>query len=135
MYMHLHMHACRTQRYNNKDERYSSLKKIYLSLFERVVCERELEIEQNCNILIPTLMATSVYFPFSWAAQPVAWGPASLDAVFFFFTASYLQLVWSPTAQSGAWGLPLLGAGFLYPILSPTGSISKLIEFPVHSVI
>ena len=35
--------------------------------------ERELETEQNCNILTPTLMAVSfVSFSFSRAAQPEA---------------------------------------------------------------
>ena len=43
--------------------------------FERVVCERELETEQNCNILTPTLVAISVFFPFSWVAQPETWVP------------------------------------------------------------
>ena len=43
----------------------------------------------------PTLMAISVSFPFSWAAQLGAWCPASL------------------------------GAGFLYRILSPTCPISN----------
>ena len=40
----------------------------------------------------------------------------------FFIPASFLRLVWSPTetAQSGVWGPTLLGAGFLYRILSPT---------------
>ena len=37
-------------------------KNIHLNLFERFVCERELETEQNCNILTPTLMAISVSF-------------------------------------------------------------------------
>ena len=62
----------------------------------------------------------SVSFPFSWAAQPGLWGPLCL--VLVFSTTSYLQLVWSPTAtaQSEAWGPTLLGAGFLYCILSPT---------------
>ena len=40
-----------------------------------------------------------VFFPFSWVAQPGAWGPT------------------------------LLGAGFLYRILSPTGLVSKLTDF------
>ena len=44
-------------------------------------------------------MVISVSFPFSWAAQPVANGPASLDA------------------------------GFLYRVLSPTGLVSKLPDF------
>ena len=54
-------------------------------------------------------------------------GPEALLCwVLAFSTASCLQLVWSPTAtaQSGAWGPTLLGAGFLL-----------LIEFPVHWVI
>ena len=58
-----------------------------------------METEQNCNTLTPTLMAISVVsFSFSRAAQPEAWGPT------------------------------LLGAGFLYRILSPTGLISKLVS-------
>ena len=64
------------------------------------MCERELETEQNCNILTPTLMAISVVsFSFSRAAQPEGQGPTPLDA------------------------------GFLYRILSPTGLISKLTDF------
>ena len=39
------------------------------------MCERELETEQNCNILTPTLMAISfVSFSFSSVAQPEARG-------------------------------------------------------------
>ena len=57
------------------------------------MCERELETEQNCNILTPTLMAVGVVsFSFSRAAQLEAEGPSSL-----------------------------LDDGFLYCILSPTG--------------
>ena len=48
-------------------------------------CERELETEQNCNILTPTLMAISVVsFLFSRAAQPEAWGPTLLGAGFLY---------------------------------------------------
>ena len=74
---------------------------MYLSLYckgsKRVTqgfyCERELETEQNCNILTPTLMAVSVVsFSFSRAAPSEARGPNSL-----------------------------LDDGFLYCILSPTG--------------
>ena len=35
----------------------------------------------------------------------------------------------SRAAQPEAWGLTLLGAGFLYHILSPTGLVSKLTDF------
>ncbi len=75
---------------------HSSLEKYTSHFIERVACERELETEQNCNILTPTLMAISVSFPFSWAAQPEAGGPA------------------------------LSGCCFLYSIISPTLLISKL---------
>ena len=63
------------------------------------MCERELETEQNCSILTPTLIAISVSFLFSWATQPLAWGPA------------------------------YLGAGFLYRILSPTDWISCALSY------
>ena len=91
------------------------------------MCERELETERNCNILIPTLLAISVSFPFSWAAQPGAWGPASLGAGFLYRILPPTRLI--PNSQSAAWGLPLLGAGFLCRILSPTHLISKLINW------
>ena len=65
------------------------------------MCERELETEQNCNILTPTLMAISVVsFSFSRVAQPEAWRPSFL-----------------------------LGSGFLYHIFSPNSPISKLTDF------
>ena len=66
----------------------------------------------------PTLMAIAAFLlgcsTGGLGAQPL-W-------VLVLSTASYLQLVWSPTAtaQPGPWGPTLLGAGFLYRILSPT---------------
>ncbi len=36
-------------------------KNIPLTLFEKVVYEGELETEQNCNILTPTLMAITAF--------------------------------------------------------------------------
>ena len=49
-----------------------------LTLFERVVCERELETEQRLQHinLASSSGHSSVSFSFSWAAQPEAWGPA-----------------------------------------------------------
>ena len=93
----MHMHA-ESYRRHNKDEGHRSLEKytsIYLEEFQRVTqrfyCERELETEQNCNILTPHSYGHNcVSFPFSLAAQPGAWGPT------------------------------LLGAGFHYRILTPT---------------
>ena len=84
----------------------TSLEKYASHFIERVVCERELETEQNCNTLTPTLMAISFSFPFSCAAQPEARG-AQLTTV----------------------------CCFLYSIISPSLLIPKLLEFPVHWVI
>ena len=57
------------RRRNNEDERHSLLENIPLTLLKRFVCERELKTEQNCSILIPTLMAISVVsFSFSWCS-------------------------------------------------------------------
>ena len=38
--------------------------------------ERKLETEQNCSILTHSIGHNRVSFPFSWAAQPDAWGPS-----------------------------------------------------------
>ena len=100
------------------------------------MCERELETEQNCIILTPTLVAISVSFLFSRVAQPGAWWGFS---VVCWFSLPHLVTNWSGlqtdlisncSCSIGAWGLLLLGAGFLYRILSPTGLVSKLTDFP-----
>ena len=64
--------------------------------YSRFACERELEIEHNCNILTPNL----------WP--------------------SMLCLSRSPDAQPEALGFTLLGASFLYCILSATSLVPKL---------
>ena len=56
-----------------KTSRHRSLEKYTSHFIERVVSERELETEQNCNILNPT-----------WAAQPGAWGPSLCWTCFSF---------------------------------------------------
>ena len=91
-------------------------KKIPLTLFERVARERELETEQNCNILIPTLISITVFLsrspglPNLGPGDPLCW-------VLVFSIASYLQLVWSPT------GL-ISNSSDLQLIWSPTDWIS-----------
>ena len=98
IYDQLYKHICM---WNHNDDTIittsedNSLEKYTSHFIEGVMCERELETEQNCNLLTPTLMAISVSFSFSWAAQPGAWGPS------------------------------LSGCYFLYRILSPTGLIFK----------
>ena len=105
--------ACRTQRYNN-NERHSLLEKYISHFIERVVCEKELETEQNCNILTPTLLAITAFLSRSpWLLNRGARGPASLGHV-------PQSSIFSPTAtaQSGAWRPTLLGAGFLLHLVS-----------------
>ena len=104
----------------NNDERRLLLKNIPLTLLQgfekghsRFYCERELETEQNCNILTPTPMAISVVsFLFSRAVQLEAWGPSLLA----FSTASYHQLVWSPNSIGG-----------------PEGSLRRVVTFSTTS--
>ena len=86
----------------------------------------ELEAEQNCNILTPTLMAITAFLSRSLGLlNRGPGGPASLrhglHSSIFSLTA---------TAQSEAWGFPLLGAVFFYRIF-----FLQLIELPVHRVI
>ena len=112
----------------------SSLEKYTSHFIERVVCERELETKQNCNILTPTQLAMTAFLSRSPGLLNRGPGdPVSLGHVLL-YPASSLQLIWSPTplipnSQSGAWGLPLLGAGFLYSILSPTDWISCALSY------
>ena len=94
------------------------------------MCERELETEQNCSILTPTLLAITAFF--SRSPGLLNRGPGAQHLrVPVFSTASYLQLVWSPTAtaQSGAWGSASLGHVPQSSFLSLTGLVSKLTDF------
>ena len=75
----------------------------------------------------PTLMAISFSFPFSWAAQPGTWGPSFSGCWVSLPHLSPTRLI--PNSQSGAWGLPLLGAGFFYRIFSPTDWISCALSY------
>ena len=82
--------SCRTQRHN-EDKRHSLLEKYTSHFIWKVACERELETEQNGNILTPTLMAISVVsLSFSRVAQPEARGPS------FLLSASFVYHIWSP---------------------------------------
>ena len=79
----------------------------------------ELETEKNCNILTPphSYGHDSVSFPFSCAAQPGTWGP-SISGTWF----SFQHLLSNSNCSIGGPEGPLLGAGSLYSILSPTNS-------------
>ena len=74
----------------------SLLEKYTSHFIERVVYERELETEQNCNILTPTLVAITA------------------------FLSRFPGLL-----NRGPEGPTSLGADFLYRILYPTGLVSK----------
>ena len=104
-HMHIHIYMQNIFRLQVRDDTIITsghcLLEKYTSHFICKVCVwEEVETEQNCNILTPTFMAISVVsFSFFRVAKPEARGPT------------------------------LLGAGFLYRILSPTGLISKLTHF------
>ena len=128
IHIHLQMHARLYAEHNDDTIKMSDtvLKKYTSHIIERVACE-ELETEQNGNILTPTLLAISVSIPFFWAAQLGAWGPGPSGCWFSLLHLISIRLI--PNSQLEAWGLPLLGAGFPYRILSPTGLVSKLTDF------
>ena len=95
----------------NKNER-RRLEKYTSPFIVWFACERELETEQNCNILTPTLMAISVVsFSFSRAAPggPLCWlslpllviNSSVLQLTYFLSSPSYI-IVQSPT-QSLEW--------------------------------
>ena len=107
-------YACRNIFNTIKMSGHSSLEKYTTHFIERVVCERELETEQNCNILTPTLMAKTAFLSRSTGLLNLEPGAQHLwDMVLI--PASSLQLL-----NRESWGPPLLGAGSLYSILSPT---------------
>ena len=92
-------------------------------IWKGCVCERELETEQNCNILTPNLMAISVVsFSFSSATQTEALGP--LCWILAFSTASCHQRVSKLTdflsspsyiiVQSPTQYLPILAIGMCH---------------------
>ena len=76
LYSYEQLYICRCMQNHNNDTIKTSDTEKYTSHFiERVMCERELEAEQNCNTLTPHSYGhISVSFLFSWAAQPRAWG-------------------------------------------------------------
>ena len=97
--MHIYTYTCKnTMTTHNKDQRHSLLEKyIPLTLFERFVCERELETELNCNILTPILMAISVVsFLFSRAAPGAHSAGCGLSLPHLVTNGSDHQTNWLP---------------------------------------
>ena len=99
LYSHdqLYKHIC--MRNHNDDTIKKTSDTVLLEKYtSHFICERELETEQNCNILTPTLLAITAFLSRS---------PGLLNR--------------------GPGGPASLGAGFLYRILSPTHLIPKLL--------
>ena len=103
------------------------LRNIPLTLFVRVrkgyskfACERELEIEYNCNILTPTLMAVNVVsFSFSWCSTG---GPGTHSAGWWLSLLHLISNFSGPQTPSRFLRAPLAGCVFPYHISSITPS-------------
>ena len=99
LYIHIYI-----QKHNDaiKTIGHSSLEKYTSHFIERVVCDWELKTEQRLQPLNSSGYH-SLSFPFSWAAQPGAWG-ASLYWDMVLIPATFLQLTWN----SYRWGYILI---------------------------
>ena len=84
--------------------------------YSRFACERELETEQNWNILTPTLMAVNIVsFSFSWCSTG---GPGVHSARCWLSLRHLISNFSSPQTPSGFPGAPSAGCGFPYHISS-----------------
>ena len=119
LYSHdqLYKHICMRNHNNDTIKTMTQFfKKMYLTLFESGVCERELETKQNCNTLTPTLLDITAFLYRSPGLLNQGPGAQPLWQLVF-STVSYLQLVWSPKIQSGVPRAPSAGCCFLYSII------------------
>ena len=123
LYSHDHYtytYTCRKTFNTIRTSEDTSLEKYTSHFIERVVSEREFETEQRLqHIDPPTLLAITAFISRSpGLLNRGPGGPASLGQ-------GPHSSIFSPTAtaQSGAWGPSLLGAGSLYRILAPTNLI------------
>ena len=94
--MQKYIHTIKTSGHSSLEKYTSHFIESVRKDYEVYYCVRgELENEKNCNILTPHSYGhNSVSFPFSWAAQPGAWGP-SLCWDIVLIPASSLQLIWT----------------------------------------
>ena len=121
------MHAKSYQRHN-KDKRHSLLEKYTSHFIERVVCERELDTKQNCNILTPTLLAITTFLSHSTGLlNRGPGGPVSLGAGFLYRILSPTCLI--PNCSIGGLRAPSAECWLSLPNLSPTGLVFKLTDF------
>ena len=108
IHIHLYMHAESYRRHNNTRAT-KFLEKYTPHFIERVVCERELETEQNCNILTPHSIGHNRFFPVLLVGQPEAWGPSlsgtwsSIQHLLFNFFDPHLLIGGSRAPSAGCW--------------------------------
>ena len=97
------------------------------------MCERELETEENCNILTPNSYGHQSFFPVLQGAQPEARGPLLLGAGFLH---RILSPKWSGLqTQSGSRRPLLLGAVFSTTSchqLSRSRKLTDLVQSPTQ---
>ena len=121
-------------KHHNKDERHNLLEKYTSHFIWKGVCERELETEQNYNILTPTLMAITTFLSRSpGLLNRGPGGPACLGYVLI--PASSLQLVWSPTLNRGPEVLAFSTASCHQRVWSPNCWLPVFTEFNVHLLV
>ena len=129
-YIYMHTYTCRIHIDAIIKRAKTSLKKYTSHFIWKVVCERELETEQRLqHIDLPSPSGhRHVSFSFPRAAQPGAWGPASLGHVLI--PLSSHQLVSKLTAaQSGVPKAPSAGWWFSLPPLVSDYSDPQLTDF------
>ena len=136
IYRFMHMqntYSCRKNHNDTmiKDERRHLKKNISLTLFVMFACERELETEQNCNILTPTLMAVSVVFLVLKGCS--TGGPGAQLSAGWWLSLLHLITNWSPKLHRGSQGPLRPGVAFpttscLRRLWSPTVWLPVLTE-------
>ena len=86
------------------------------NVYSRFACGRVLEIEHNCNILTPKLMAVTLCLSYSPEAQPEVRKPTLLGNGFLYCILSATSLV--PKLHRGSRWPPSARCGFPYHISS-----------------
>ena len=109
-------------------------KNIPLALFETVVCERELETEQNCNILTPILLAITAFLSRSLGLlNRRPGGPASLGHVPQSSVLSLTRLIPNCNCSIGGLRAHSVGCWLSLPHLVTNGSGLQTNRFPVFT--
>ena len=101
------------------------LRKIYLSLYLKGLCVRgSWRLDRTATYWPHSIGHNRVSFPFSWAAQPGAWGPVSLGAGFLYRILSPTRLI--PNWLIGDLKAPTTGCWLSLPHLVSNSSDRQL---------